>query len=35
VKISEKKVTKETYLWKPGLGQWEIAENIPNAIQRH
>jgi hypothetical protein len=31
--ISEKRVTKETYLWKPGLGQWEIAENIPEILK--
>ena len=26
--ISEKKIVKETYIWKPGMAQWELAENV-------
>lgn len=30
--ISEKKIVKETYIWKPGLPKWEIAENLPEIL---
>jgi hypothetical protein len=31
--ISEKKVVKETYIWKPGLTKWEIAEKLPEVLK--
>jgi hypothetical protein len=31
--ISEKKVVKETYIWKPGLPKWEIAEKLPEILK--
>jgi hypothetical protein len=31
--IAEKKVIKETYMWKPGLPKWEIAEKIPEILK--
>ncbi len=31
--IAEKKVTKETYIWKPGLPKWEIAEKLPEILK--
>jgi hypothetical protein len=31
--ISEKKVVKETYIWKPGLVKWEIAEKLPEVLK--
>ncbi len=31
--ISEKKIVKETYIWKPGLPKWEIAENFPEILK--
>jgi hypothetical protein len=31
--ISEKKIVKETYIWKPGLPKWEIAENLPEILK--
>ena len=31
--ISEKKISKETYMWKPGLIKWEIAEKLPEVIK--
>ena len=31
--ISEKKVLKETYIWKPGLTNWEIAEKLPEVLK--
>ena len=31
--IADKKVTKETYIWKPGLSKWEIAERIPEVLK--
>ncbi len=31
--ISEKKVFKETYVWKPGMPKWEIAEKLPEIIK--
>lgn len=26
--IAEKEIVKETYVWKPGMPQWELAENV-------
>jgi hypothetical protein len=31
--INEKKIIKETYIWKPGLPKWEIAEKIPEILK--
>ena len=31
--ITEKKIFKETYIWKPGLPQWEIAGKIAGNIK--
>lgn len=31
--ISEKKVVKETYIWKPGMQKWELAENISEVLK--
>lgn len=31
--IVEKKVVKETYIWKSGLPKWEIAEKLPEIIK--
>lgn len=31
--ISEKKIFKETYIWKPGLSKWEIAEKMPEILK--
>ena len=31
--ITEGKIVKETYLWKPGLQKWEIAERMPDILR--
>ena len=31
--IGEKKIVKETYIWKPGLPKWEIAEKLPEILK--
>ena len=31
--ISEKKIVKETYIWKPGMAQWELAENVSEVLR--
>ena len=31
--ITEKKIFKETYIWKPGLPEWEIAEKLPEILK--
>jgi hypothetical protein len=31
--ICEKKITKETYVWKPGMIKWEIAEKLPEVLK--
>ena len=31
--IAEKKVVKETYIWKPGMSKWEIAECLPDILK--
>ncbi len=31
--IAEKKILKETYIWKPSLPKWEIAENLPEILK--
>lgn len=31
--IAEKKVVKETYVWKPGMAQWDLVENIEELLR--
>lgn len=31
--ISEKQLTRETYVWKPGMTDWTLAENMPEVIR--
>ncbi len=31
--IAEKKIVKETYIWKPGLSKWEIVEKLPEVLK--
>lgn len=31
--IANKKVTKDTYIWKPGMKDWQTAENIPDVLR--
>jgi len=31
--ISEKKIVKETYIWKPGMPNWELAEKLPEILR--
>jgi len=31
--ISEKKVVKETYIWKLGMKNWEVAERLPDVLK--
>jgi hypothetical protein len=31
--ISEKKVVKETYIWMPGMEDWQIAENVSAVLR--
>jgi hypothetical protein len=31
--ISEGKVTKGTYVWRPGMARWEMAENVPDVLR--
>lgn len=30
--IAEGRVTKETYVWKPGMPDWQLAENVPDVL---
>lgn len=30
--ISDKKIVKETYIWKPGMTQWDLAENVSEVL---
>ena len=30
--ISEKKIVKETYIWKPGMTKWELAQNVTGVL---
>ena len=30
--IADKKIVKETYIWKPGMKQWDLAENISEVL---
>ena len=31
--VRDKKIVNETYLWRPGMLSWEIAEKIPEVIR--
>ena len=31
--IKEKKIVNETYVWKPGMKHWDIAQNLPDIVQ--
>lgn len=31
--IAEKKIVKETYIWKLGMAQWELAENVSEVLR--
>lgn len=31
--IRDRKVDKETYVWKPGMGDWIKAENVPEVLK--
>lgn len=31
--IAERRVTKETYVWKPGMPDWQLAENVPEVLK--
>ena len=31
--INEKKIVKETYVWKPGMQNWELAENVDEILR--
>ena len=31
--ISGKRIVNETYMWKPGMSNWEIAEKIPEILK--
>ena len=31
--IMDKKIVKETYIWKPGMDQWDLAENIEEVLR--
>ena len=31
--IIDKKISRETYLWKPGMPQWETAEKLPEILK--
>ena len=31
--IDDKKVFKETYMWRPGMLQWDLAENIEEVLK--
>lgn len=31
--IGQKKVTKDTYIWRPGMQEWLTAENLPDVLK--
>ncbi|MFM7566429.1 MAG: GYF domain-containing protein [Flavobacteriales bacterium] len=31
--INEKRITKDTYLWHPGLSQWAMAMDLPHILK--
>ncbi len=31
--FSNQEINKETYFWKPGMGNWQMAENFPEILK--
>jgi hypothetical protein len=31
--ITERKITKDTYIWKPGMQKWEVVEKLPEVLK--
>ena len=31
--ISSKQITKDTYVWKPGMSEWQTVENTPEVLK--
>lgn len=31
--VKEKRITNETYVWKPGMQDWQIAETVPDILK--
>lgn len=31
--VNEKKIGKETYVWKPGMEKWELAQNLDEILR--
>ncbi|WP_455136069.1 DUF4339 domain-containing protein [Thermophilibacter sp.] len=31
--IAERRVTKETYVWRPGMTDWQLAEDVPEVLK--
>jgi hypothetical protein len=31
--ITEKKISKETYVWMPGMSNWDLIVNVPEALK--
>ena len=31
--IAERRVTRETYVWKPGMPDWQLAESVPEVLK--
>jgi hypothetical protein len=31
--INDKKISRETYIWHPGLREWRITENVPEIVK--
>ena len=31
--IADKKIVKETYIWKPGMSQWNLVENVDEVLR--
>lgn len=31
--VAEGRITKATYIWRPGMLQWEFAENVPEFLR--
>lgn len=31
--IGQKKITKDTYIWKPGMTDWQTAERLPDVLR--
>ena len=31
--VENKSINRHTYMWKPGMGNWEIAEQLPEVLK--